>query len=79
MNYGALEKKLNSLSWEYRLDEDHIESDYIGTPEQYLTDKDFLADKKGFNKTMKKPHRTTELANGLKYYSFKKGDVWLGG
>jgi len=78
-NYGSLKIKLDSLKWEHCLDEDHIEADYIGKPEQYLTYKDFLEVRKWFNKTMKKPHRTTKLDDAVEYYSFKKGSVWVGG
>lgn len=78
-NYGYLENKLSALNWEYRLDEDHIEDDCVGEPQQYLTEYDFLETRKWFNKTMKKPHRITALDNAIEYYSFKKGDLWLGG
>ncbi len=78
-NYGSIKTKLDRLNWEYRCDEDHIENDHVGEPEQYLTFDDFLETKKWFNKTMKKPHRTSELDNDMEYYSFKKGDLWLGG
>jgi hypothetical protein len=78
-NYGNLKKRLDAFKWEYRLDEDHIENDYVGEPKQYLTDNDFLETKRWFDKTMKKPHRTTKLDDATEYYSFKKGDTWLGG
>lgn len=79
MNYGALAKQLNALNWECTLDEDHIASDYVGTPDQYLTEKGFLATKKWFSKITKKPHRAIQQEGGLEYYSFKKGEIWLGG
>jgi hypothetical protein len=78
-NYGSLKKRLYAFKWEYRLDEDHIENDYVGEPKQYLTDNDFLGTKRWFDKTMKKPHRTTRLDDAIEYYSFKKGDTWSGG
>lgn len=77
--YGSLKKKLDGFKWEYCLDEDHIENDYVGDSKQYLTVNDFLETKKWFDKTMKKPHRTTKLDSEIEYYSFKKGDAWLGG
>lgn len=79
VNYGSIKKRLDAFKWEYRLDEDHIENDYIGEPKQYLTDNDFLETKRWFDKTMKKPHRTTKLDDAIEYYSFKKGGAWLGG
>ena len=79
VNYGNLKNSLDELEWEYRLDEDHIEYDYVGEPKQYLTTNDFLETKRWFDKTMKKPHRITKLDGAIEYYSFKKGDTWLGG
>jgi hypothetical protein len=78
VNYGSLKKRLDAFEWEYRLDEDHIEEDYVGEPKQYLTNNDFLETKKWFDKTMKKPHRITKLDDAIEYYSFKKGNLWLG-
>jgi hypothetical protein len=79
LNYGIIKKNLDALKWEYRFDEDHLENNYVGTPEQWTTIDDFLETKKWFNETMKKPHRTTNLGNSIEYYSFKKGDLWVGG
>ncbi len=78
-NYGNLNNKLDSLNWEYRHDEEHIENDYVGEPDQYLTYSDFTETKKWYKKTMKKAHRTTVLSDGREYYSFQKGGLWLGG
>lgn len=77
-NYGNLKNRLDELEWEYCLDEDHIENDYVGEPSQYLIDNDFLETKNWFDKTLKKPHRTTKLDDAIEYYSFKKGNLWLG-
>ncbi|HJP63761.1 MAG TPA: hypothetical protein VJ844_09980 [Mucilaginibacter sp.] len=77
-NYGKAKEKVETLTWEHGCDEDHVENDHVGAPEQYLTYNDFLETKKWFNETMKKPHRTTTLDDGRQYYSFKKGDVWVG-
>lgn len=77
-NYGNLKNRLDQLEWEYCLDEDHIENDYVGEPAQYLNGNDFLEAKNWFAKTMKKPHRTTKLDDDIEYYSFKKGNLWLG-
>lgn len=74
-----MKNRLNTLKWKNYLDEDDIASDYLGEPEQWLTINDFLETKKWLNKTMKKTHRTTKLSDGIEYYSFKKGNVWVGG
>jgi len=78
-NYGYLKEKLDKLTWDNYLDEDHFEDDYVGEPEQYRTYSDFTANKKWFTKTMKKSHRTTVFDDNREYYSFKKGDIWIGG
>jgi hypothetical protein len=78
-NYGHLKNKLDALTWEHRVDEDDIDDDYVTEPEQYLTYNDFVESKKWFTRTMKKPHRTYKFDNGTEVYSFKKGNVWLGG
>jgi len=77
-NYGHLKNKLDDLSWDYRFDEDHIESDYVGEPREYLNKANFEKNQNWFIKTMKKPHRTTELDDGLKIYSFTRGSLWFG-
>jgi hypothetical protein len=77
-NYGGLKKRLDALKWQNRLDEDHVENDYVGDSKEYITNNDFVETKIWFDKTMKKSHRTTKLDNSREYYSFKKGYVWLG-
>jgi len=78
-NYGYLKSKLDNLNWELRIDEDHIDDDAVGEPELYSNYRDYIETKKWFHKLMKKPHRTRKYSNGAEFYSFDKGDVWLGG
>ena len=78
-NYGYLKSKLGNLNWELRIDEDHIDDDAVGEPELYSKYRDYIETKKWFNKLMKKPHRTRKYSDGAEFYSFAKGDVWLGG
>lgn len=77
-DFGALKSKLDNIKWEYFLDEDHFENDWVGERGLYLTIKDFEETKKWFAKLLKKPHRTTKLGDNTELYSFKKGDRWLG-
>lgn len=81
-NFGQLNKEIDSFNWEYRLDEDHFDKNEIGTPEEFISQKEFEENKKWFNRIMKKNHRTTKysepIGEATESYSFKKGDVWLG-
>ena len=80
--YNAIKPKINKFSWDYRFDEDHIDKNWIGEQEQYLTIKDYEDSKKWYKSTMQKPHRTTIITNSAneveEYYSFKRGDLWIG-
>jgi hypothetical protein len=78
-NFGNVKDKLHNLSWDYYLDEDHIDNEYVGEPEQYLTNGDFEESKRWFIKILKKPHRTTKINEATELYSFKRGNMWLGG
>lgn len=81
-NYGTLKNEIEKFNWEYRLDEDHFDNSEPGDPELYTTKADYEEDKKWFEKTLKKPHRTTKfnepIGEATESYSFKEGDVWLG-
>jgi len=77
--FGNVKDKLKKLSWGYYLDEDHFENDYIGERKDYLTHADFEENKRWFIKMMKKPHRTTKVNDTTEFFSFKKGNLWLGG
>lgn len=78
-NFGALKDRLEKLTWDFRLDEDHLDNNEVGEPEFYSTPKDFEESKKWFAKTLKKPHRTTKIDATTELYSFKRGHLWLGG
>jgi hypothetical protein len=81
--YGALASKMQKLQWKHYIDEEHYENSFVGTPEIYATLKDYNETLRWFSRTMKKPHRTTLLDTPtdtyFEFYSFEKGNVWLGG
>ena len=81
--YGVINDRLENLNWVYHLDEDNHSNVEVGEPELYATRTDFEYAKKWFNKLLKKPHRTTILEEPIEdtteYYSFKRGDLWIGG
>jgi len=81
--YGISGYRLQNINWDYYLDEDTYNNDEVGELEHYATREDFEFSKKWFNKIMKKPHRTVILEKPInaitEYYSFKRGDLWIGG
>ncbi len=82
-NYGALKQRLKKLSWDYRLDENYYDNTEVGEPKSYASKKDHQVARKWFAKLLKKPHRTDKLSVPIgditETYSFKRGDLWLGG
>jgi len=82
-NYGSLKIQLSILTWDYRLDEDHYDNTEVADREIYASNQDYEDTKKWFYKLLKKPHRTDKLKEPIgemtESYSFKRGDIWLGG
>lgn len=82
-NYGTLKTKLSKLNWDYRLDEDHYDNTEVGEPEIYSSKQDYEYTVKWFDKLLKKPHRKHKFKEPIgeitESYSFKRGDLWLGG
>jgi hypothetical protein len=81
-NYGSLKNEIGNFNWEYRLDEEHLDKNETGRPEDFNSLREFEENRKWFTKTMIKPHRTTKysepIGDATEFYSFKKGAVWLG-
>jgi hypothetical protein len=81
--FGKLKDRLESFNWDYRLDEDHYDNTEVGEPEIYASRQDYEDTKKWFAKLLKKPHRTNKFKEPIgditESYSFKRGDIWLGG
>ena len=82
-NYGKLKSRLDNFTWDYRLDEDHYDNTEVQEPEIYASRQDYEDTKKWFEKLLKKPHRTYKFKEPIgettESYSFKRGDIWLGG
>ncbi len=82
-NFGNLSSKMAEFGWEFRLDETHLSDTEIGNPDDYYSIEDYNQELTWFNKMLKKKHRVTistnPQADAKKYYSFKIGEVWLGG
>lgn len=71
------------INWEYRHQEHHLTMDDIGEVEDFMTEKDFLDNKKWVESVMRNPKtRISEYPddeNTPTYYSIKDCDVWIGG
>jgi len=81
--YGKLKDKIETFTWQYYYDEDHFTNDDLGKPEDYINQKEYEESKRWFDSLMKKPHRTAKfdepIGTATESYSFKKGDLWVGG
>lgn len=71
------------IDWEYRHQEHHITKDDIGEVEDFMTEKDFLDNKKWVESVINNPKtRISEYPddeNTSTYYSMKECDIWIGG
>ncbi len=75
---GIIKNRIENFNWECKLDEDFLFSNDIGNPEDYENKKEYLEDKKWFNKRLKKKHITKTLRDGTNSYAFEIGNVWIG-
>ena len=82
-NYGQLSERLQKFEWDYRLDEDYYNNNFIREPDLYATRQDYDDSVIWFNRLLKKPHRLIKLDEPIEEatesYSFKRGDLWIGG
>jgi len=81
--YGIISDRLKQFEWEHHIDEEHLANNIVGNIEEYAAPQDYFETLRWFNRMMKKPHRTTPYDEPtdecFEFYSFKKGDVWVGG
>lgn len=82
-NYGELKDRLESFNWDYHLDEDHYDNTEVGDIKIYASKKDYEDTQTWFARLLKKPHRTSMFNDPIgeitEFYSFKRGEIWLGG
>lgn len=78
-----LNNRLTELNWEYFFDEEFFDNTTLGEIDDYKSLADYYSHKNWIEKQLRKPHRTTLLNDPIdgctEYYSFKKGDLWVGG
>lgn len=81
-DYGSLYKRLADFTWDYALDEDFYDDDFVGDLKLYSSIEDYNYANRWFNKQMKKPHRTVKydepIDNIVEAYAFKRGYIWIG-
>ena len=82
-NYGQLSGRLQKFDWDYRLDEDHYDNNFVGEPDLYASRQDYDDSIIWFNRLLKKPHRLIKfdepIGEATESYSFNQGDLWIGG
>ena len=72
-----------NLHWEHRIHEDHINEDDISDVDDWISEDEFLTNKRWVEKRIKNPKtritkNTDESGETTIYHSFKTSDVWLG-
>ena len=80
---GNARGKAKDFKWEYALDEEHLDENFIGEPEEFLSEEEYFKNRKWFRSKLKGRHRRITEGNpdgsNTTYYSFSYGRVWLGG
>lgn len=81
--YGCTSNRLEQFYWQHHIEESHLENNFVGNIDEYTVPQDFYETRRWFNRMLKKPHRTTpydeKTADCFEFYSFKVGNVWVGG
>jgi len=82
IHFSKLSENLARFLWEYKLDEDKFDNNFIGESEMYASIEEYNDAKRWFDKLLKKPHRLIkreQIDNEFtELYAFKRGDLWLG-
>lgn len=78
-NFEYIKNQNKTLSWNPYLDEDHFDNNEVGEPELYPTQRHFELSKIWFIRQLKKPHKTTNIDEKTELYSFRRGEIWIGG
>lgn len=74
---GKTGERAVDFQWDYALEEEHLDEDFIGDPEDFISDAEFLKNRRWFRNKLKGPVRISSY-DGKECYSIKKGNVWLG-
>ncbi|MGB0868893.1 MAG: hypothetical protein ACPGSD_04780 [Flavobacteriales bacterium] len=74
---GASKNQTINYNWIHRLDVEYMFSTDLGNPEEHQNKKEYLEDKKWFNKRLKKNHTKSVLKDGTEVFVLDMGNVWL--
>ena len=77
-NYGKHQERLKKLSWELALDENFIDNQTIGVPEDFISEAEFFANRRWVKRKLSGPHRK-EMFEQEEIYYIEMGKVWIGG
>lgn len=77
-NYGKLQERLNSFTWEYAHDESFIDDNSVGEPEDFYSLNEFYANRRWVKRKRQGGLRTEHRDDEEERFFYKVGDVWLG-
>ena len=69
---------MKNLSWELALDENFIDNQTIGVPEDFISEAEFFANRRWVKRRLSGPHRK-EVFEQEEIYYIEMGKVWIGG
>lgn len=77
---GPVTKGLDNFIWDLYFDEDVIEADLVGKPDDYSSINNYYETLRWFNKKLKKPHRVERYTTPYSWeaYCFVIGNLWVG-
>ena len=77
-NYGKLQERMEKLQWEQALDENWIDTNTVGYPEEFESEAEYYTNRRWVKRKLRAPHRTEKTSAGEVHY-IKMGTVWIGG
>lgn len=77
-NYGKLEESLKEFTWEHGHYENFINEDSIGEPEDFVSFKEYYANRRWVRRKLAGPNTKVTSPQGGESCYFKIGDIWLG-
>ncbi len=80
--YGSLADRMSRFDWEYRWNEVAYDNTDKPDPADFSTLEEYEAEKRWFEKLLRKSHRTDRLPPNFgkieELYWFREGNVWIG-
>jgi hypothetical protein len=69
---------MNKVNWEKKIEITLYEKDWLGSPADYETQKNYEDSKKWFENNVIKKYREVKTINGNEYYIVETDNVWIG-